>query len=80
MSELKPLHQITGHEDFVTKPGLAFLHNGRTYDMRKIDRHTAEALANDPRVSFIQWADEAKRPQGQKSPLPGKPAKSGSGK
>jgi hypothetical protein len=80
MSELKPLQQIIGHEDFVTKPGVAFFYNGRTYDLRKVDRHTAEALANDPRVSFIQWADEAKRPQGQKSPLSGKPAKAPSGK
>jgi hypothetical protein len=80
MSELKPLQQILGHEEFVTKPGVAFLHNGRTYDLRKVDRHTAEALANDPRVTFIQWADESRRPQGQKSPLPGKAAKTPSGK
>jgi hypothetical protein len=31
----------------VTKPGLAFLHNGRVYNLRKVDRHAAEALASE---------------------------------
>jgi hypothetical protein len=73
MSETKPPKKLAGVENadrFVTKPGDAYYHNGRTFDLRKIDTATAEALANDPTCRFLQWADPTKRPEGQRQPLP----------
>lgn len=67
---LKPLQNCENAQDFVHKPGPAFLYRGKTYDLRTMTRRTAEALANDPNARFIQWADTAKRPKDQRDPLP----------
>ena len=82
MSEQKPLKKlenVQNPERFVTKPGDAYVHNGRIVDLRKIDTAAAEALANDPKCKFLQWADASRRPQGQLQPFPApeptKPAK-----
>ncbi len=86
MSEQKPLKKlenVQNPERFVTKPGDAYVHNGRVVDLRKIDTAAAEALANDPICKFLQWADPNKRPKDQRQPMPvpepGKPAKAPAG-
>lgn len=86
MSNTSILAKVTNKDQFVTKAAPKWYFQGRLIDLREIDDATAEALANNPRCGFLQWADENKRPDGQKSPLPGKgkapaaPAKSGGDK
>jgi hypothetical protein len=52
---------------------VAFVHGGRTIDLRTIDRATAEALANEPRAGFIVWA-EGKGPNAKAKAAPVAPA------
>lgn len=53
-----PLHDVQNKADFHLPQGAtpAFIHNGAVVDLRKIDRATAEALANDKKCAFLQWA------------------------
>lgn len=76
----KQLANVKNADQFVTKPGTAYLFNGRKYDLSEIDDATATALANNPNVRFIQWADEGKRPVKQRDPLPGKKASAAAAK
>jgi len=62
------LSKVEGKERFVAGHAKAYYHNGRTIDLRTVDTATAEALANDPKCGFLQWADATKRPAGQVRP------------
>jgi hypothetical protein len=69
------LAKVTGKEDFtLPTPGVAFILNGRTYDLRTIDRATAVALANNPRCGFVQWA-AGKGPGAKATTAKAEPAK-----
>lgn len=65
---IAPLAGVDKKEDFVvTKSGVAFIFRGAKVDLRKIDRATAEALANNPGCRFLQWAP-GKGADAQKAP------------
>lgn len=75
----KPLAKVDNPNDFVLPfPGVAFVGpSGNTVDLRTIDRRAAEALANNKRVQFLQWA-EGKGPKEKAADAP--PAKPPAGK
>ena len=51
------LEKVAGKEDFLLpKNGVSFMYQGIVHDLRKIDRPTAQALADDPKARFITWA------------------------
>ena len=76
-----PLHNVQNKGDFHLPQGdtPAFIHNGATVDLRKINRATAEALANDPKCAFLQWTEgkgpNAKAGDSKQSPAGGAGAK-----
>jgi hypothetical protein len=66
----QPLAKVDNASDFkLPVPGVAFIHGGRTIDLRKVDRATAEILANDPKAGFIVWA-EGKGPDAKAKAAP----------
>lgn len=70
-----PLANVSNKEDFkLPLPGVSFMHQGIVQDLRKIDRHTAEVLANDERVQFIVWAPN-KGPNAKPAAEPAPPQK-----
>jgi hypothetical protein len=49
-----------GHPDFKVDPGLnnVIRWHGTNYDLRRISRSTAEAMAKEPATSYVNYSDE----------------------